>query len=247
MTIIAMLGSSLIATSANQKMAHVELLFLPLRRLGNAVELTPLPLTCYVHAKARERERKREEADGGRREGERRPTRAERRGDRKKSTCMQLPPVHIAEVRHPACVQTEEKEKAPRVGPQKRRRRRRRGEGGGEGEGGRERTRKRRSPGPKTAKEELPHSHKEIHTKTHTQNQRKHRQHKARSSLPNTLRKNVPYQNRTPKPRLRKGELFSSPFSGLKKGSFEPINLPKKPRTPIPKFVAKNPPTKNLR
>ena len=55
----------------------MELLFLPLLRVGNAVELTPGSLTYYVHAREREREKEREDRRRKKRGG-RGPTRAER-------------------------------------------------------------------------------------------------------------------------------------------------------------------------
>ena len=133
-TIIAMQGSFLIASSAYQKKAHVELLFLPLLRVGNTVELTPPSLTYYVHARERERERKREKAEGGRREGGRGPTRAERGEETEKKH------VHAA----PACpysgspmylrATNKKNRKKPRPAPRR--------EGGEEGQGGRERAKK---------------------------------------------------------------------------------------------------------
>ena len=103
-----------------------------------------------LRACKREREKEREGRRRKKRGGEGTDPGRERR--QKKNTCMQLPPVHIAEVRCPAGHKQEEQKKKTR--PALRR------EGGEEGQGGRERakkneTRKRRKENSRNSREKM--------------------------------------------------------------------------------------------
>ena len=173
----------------------------------------------------RERERTRERTRKGKGEGSR-PRQKENRRERTQKkqmlrrTCLRRP--------RWSCGQAQRRrEKKPRPTP--------RGERGKKKE---EEKRRRTGPGnnspggPKTAKKELPYSReKSIQKRTPKTNEHTATtKHGARCTKPSgKTRRN---KNRTPKPKLRKGELFSSPFAGRKVGIKKNF------------FGAKNPPRK---
>ena len=174
---------------------------------------------CYACKREREREREGErEKEKGRGRGE--PARAERTEKKEKTERKRhnakpdLPSSNEAVL---TASNTEEEKRNPGRPQEKkggRRRRKRREE---EPAPGKQQPQKSR----KTAKKkELPDSHKQIHTKTRTTNQQKHRQYKTRSSLPKTLLKKRAVTKIELREKPKTGRTFFFAVFGTQNGHF---------------------------
>ena len=185
----------------------------------------------------RERERERERAEGGRKRGGKATDPGRERRQKRKRTCACSS--RLSKYRESGILPTGKRKerKGTRAGPQKRRRRRRRG---------RER-KSEETPVPKNGEKNSVYLVQKPYKNAHPEPTTNISSTRSGAHAPKPSR-----NHRVTKIELRKkakiGRTFHMPFLGSKNGALQgPKNLPEKLRTANPKFIAKNPPRKNLR